>query len=48
MVKIYCVKRKYKAESKSIRNIISKNKKPMISGNCVTCGTKKFMLVKPK
>jgi hypothetical protein len=39
---IYCLKCKKKTETNNLIKVLSKNNKPMITGNCSICSTKKY------
>ena len=43
---MYCVKCKSKTETSDIQNVVSKNKRPMLRGKCLNCGTIKTQFVK--
>jgi len=40
----YCVKCKEKKEVKNPRNIVMKNGRPAVKGDCAVCGTKVFCI----
>ncbi len=42
----FCVKCKKKTDTYNVKNIKSKNNKPIISGNCSICKTKKYQFIK--
>ena len=43
---LYCLKCKSKKEAINIEEVYSKNNKPMITGNCSSCGTKIYQFIK--
>jgi hypothetical protein len=43
---IYCLKCKSKKEAINLEEVYSKNNKPMITGNCSSCGTKLCQFIK--
>lgn len=44
----YCVKCKEKVEIKNPQEVIMKNKRTALSGNCPKCGTKVFRIKSSK
>ena len=38
---MYCLKCKYKTESYAVQQVITKNNRPMLTGTCNLCGSKK-------
>jgi DNA-directed RNA polymerase subunit RPC12/RpoP len=46
MATAYCVKCRSKVEIRNPRNVILKNKRPAVQGNCPRCGTKVFRIGK--
>ena len=43
---LYCLKCKNKKEAINIEEVYSKNNKPMITGNCSSCGSKLYQFIK--
>jgi hypothetical protein len=43
---MYCVKCKSKTETVDVKNVVSKNNKPMLRGKCSVCGCVKTQFVK--
>ncbi len=44
----YCVKCREKVEIKDPQEVIMKNKRPAVKGNCSKCGTKVFRIKSSK
>ncbi len=45
MVSLYCVRCKQKTETNNVEEVMSKNNKRMLRGNCFICGTKKCSFI---
>ena len=45
---MYCVKCKNKTNALNLQNVVSKNKRNMLSGTCAICGTTKTKFVSAK
>ena len=43
---MYCVKCKSKTETIDVRNVVSKNDRPMLRGKCAVCGCTKTQFIK--
>ena len=41
----YCVKCRQKKEMRNTQEIVMKNKRRAIKGNCIACGTKMFRIL---